>query len=386
MTAQQLRDLLEERVADLTAPDLTVGAWSAGRRTRRRTRLAAVGAAAVVTAAAGAGLAVLGDGSTTGPEPAPALPKPPPAGAIERQPDATYQGVPVYFSPDETEEQGLPRVTSEVLPAEIDLGANMVESMDHAVAALSVGDTVYLVDEDGGQVAVDIGRLDDVTKPNGYAYRPVHDDMLSPDGKHLIFPQDGGYLEVYSLDGGWNTIYVGTRTTRFVQWAGDDLIYLPETAHGVGVVYDLDGNEAELGGGLLIEADVTRPDFAVRDIQPYGPTRFTSGGSTAQTWGMGLSVPVSDSGTYLSDPEFIATRVGGIGRVLSLQWTIPRDGEGGRYKQCCPVAGWLDDRTLVYESRQTSPVLVSWDVGTHHFELVTTIKNYYDIASFARLG
>ena len=42
MTDQQLRDLLEERVADLTMPDLSATAWRAGRRAERRRRLAVV--------------------------------------------------------------------------------------------------------------------------------------------------------------------------------------------------------------------------------------------------------------------------------------------------------------------------------------------------------
>ena len=34
--------------------------------------------------------------------------------------------------------------------------------------------------------------LDDVAKPNGYGYRPVHHSMLSPTGEYLVFPQDDG--------------------------------------------------------------------------------------------------------------------------------------------------------------------------------------------------
>ena len=59
MTDQMLRDLLEERVADVTSRDLSGAAWQSGRRTRRRDRLAVVGAAAVVTAVVATGLALL---------------------------------------------------------------------------------------------------------------------------------------------------------------------------------------------------------------------------------------------------------------------------------------------------------------------------------------
>jgi hypothetical protein len=64
----------------------------------------------------------------------------------------------------------------------------------------------------------------------------------------------------------------------------------------------------------------------------------------------------------------------------------PTDGQDSRYKDCCPVAGWLDDDTVVYESRQTEPVLVSWRLGSHDFGLVSRIIGAYDVASFALIG
>ena len=94
-------------------------------------------------------------------------------------------------------------------------------------------------------------------------------------------------------------------------------------------------------------------------------------------------MPVADAGQYLSDPEFISARAGGQESVLSIQWNVRDEGHGGRFLQCCPVAGWLDDRTLVYQSRQTAPALVAWTVGTNDFGLVSTIKGQYLLASFA---
>ena len=101
---------------------------------------------------------------------------------------------------------------------------------------------------------------------------------------------------------------------------------------------------------------------------------------------MGVPVPVADAGNYLSEPEFIAASVGGEPSVLAMMWDIRDDGHGGRFLQCCPVAGWLDDRTLVYESRQTQPALVAWTVGTDDFGLVSRIEGQYLLASFADLG
>ena len=67
-------------------------------------------------------------------------------------------------------------------------------------------------------------------------------------------------------------------------------------------------------------------------------------------------------------------------------WNVRDEGLGGRFKDCCPVAGWLDDDTVVYESKQTEPALVAWTVGTDRFRLVSRIKGQYFVASFADLG
>ena len=382
MTDQELRDLLEERVADVTTHDLSGLAWRAGRRARRRDRLAVVGAAAVVTAAVASGAAVLGDGRPTAPSPAPNVAGPAPTSVERTEADGRYEGVPVWFSPTRQEEGGLPALDTEVLPRVVDLESGpVVKAMDRAVAAFAVGDTVRLVDEDGGQVGVSIARLDDVTKPNGYSYRPVHESMLSPDGQHLVFPQDGS-VAIYSLDGGWSEIDTGDAVTRFVTWVADDTLVLPPgEGGGPSLGYTVDG------GGVFsdLTVDRLRPLFSVGDAQAYGPTR-SSAGSSAQSYGMGVPIPGDHAGRDLSDPEFVyAETVAGLA-ALSLTWTIDEDGDDGRFLQCCPVAGWLDERRLVYESRQTEPALVAWTVGTDEFRLVSRIRGEYSLASFADLG
>ena len=394
MTDQQLRDLLRERVAEVTTTDLSRTAWVTGRRTRRRERLAAVGAVAVVSAAVATGITVLGDhGASVRPEPAPATTTPtvdpsptedvepgevydPP---LSDRPDATYQGVPVWWSPDERQELTLPSVASQ-LPPVIDLGVR-VQAIDYAVAAFSVdeGQEVLLTGPAGGQVAVDISFLDDVTKPNGYHYRPVHEAMLSPTGRYLVFPQDGS-VQVYTVaDGSWKEIDTGDRTTRFVAWVNDDSFILPDAPGGIGDALDVRGRHA----GRL---ELTPPDpgFDVGQAQPYGRTR-TGPIGRAQTWGMGADLPVRHAGEYASQPDFLSVDDQGSPQALAFMWTIGDGSEGGRFKNCCPVASWLDDRSIIYESRQTSPVLVAWTVGTNRFRLVSRIEGAYDLASFTRL-
>ncbi|GAB3249450.1 hypothetical protein [Nocardioides dilutus] len=381
MTDQQLRDLLEERVAEVTMPDLSGTAWRAGRRARRRGRLATVGAAAVAMAAVTVGVAVLvDDGRTTQPTPAPGVPTQIPTPSAE--PDAAYEGVPVWWSLGQEQEVNLPPVEDAPLPAVIDLESEPnVDGMDHAVAAFSVGDRVRLVDADGGRLDVSLEGLDDLVKPNGYGYRPVHQSMLSPRGDYLVFPQNDGVAVYTVATREWRSIATGDRVTRFVTWVADDAFVLPpRQAGGAGPVYDVTGAQLSDQRSQSFE-----PPFDVGSAQAFGPTRRHDG-SQAQAYGMGVPIPVADAGSYLSEPEFIVASAGGTTSVLAMMWDIRDGGHEGRFLQCCPVAGWLDDRTLVYESRQTAPALVAWTVGTDDFGLVSRIEGQYLLASFARLG
>lgn len=380
MTDEKLRDLLEERVAHVTGRDLSGSAWRTGRRARRRSRQRALGAAGVVVAAVGTVALLLGqDGRSSGPSPAPSVPTA--TADVEGEPDATYQGVPVFWSLGQEQEVSLPYVDRASLPPVIDLRSGpIVTSMDHAIAAFAVAGSVRLVDEDGGQLVLDISRLGDVVKSNGYGYAPVHASMLSPSGRYLVFPQNDS-LEVYAVASGeWLSIDTGGAVTRFVTWASQDLLVLPPTeGGGQGPGYTLDG-------GRVSDVGVTRlrPLFGVGDAQAFGPTR-SAGDARAQSYGMGLPIPVA-AGTYLSNPEFIYAQVGAAPSVLSIMWNLRNGDHGGRFLQCCPVAGWLDGRTLVYESRQAQSALVAWTVGTDDFALVSRIEGQYLVASYADLG
>jgi hypothetical protein len=296
-------------------------------------------------------------------------------------PDATYEGVPVWWSLGQEQEVNLPPVEEAPLPEVIDLGARPQEAtMERAVAAFSVGDQVLLVDSEGGLVSVSLERLDDVVKPNGYGYRPVHHSMLSPAGEYLVFPQNDG-VAVYTVGTGeWRSIDTGDRVTRFVTWVADDAFVLPPTqAGGSGAVYDVEG---EPRGDVRSES--FEPPFAIGSAQAFGPTRRHDG-AEAQAYGMGVPIPVADSAGYLSEPEFIVASAGGATSVLAMMWDV-RGAQQGRFLQCCPVVGWLDDRTLVYESRQADPALVAWTVGTDDFGLVSRIEGQYLLASFADLS
>ena len=65
MTTQRLRELIEERVADVEAGDLSAPAWARADGVRRRRRIAAIGTAAAAVLVVAGGVAVLDDRQPT---------------------------------------------------------------------------------------------------------------------------------------------------------------------------------------------------------------------------------------------------------------------------------------------------------------------------------
>jgi hypothetical protein len=328
MTQERLRELLRERVADETMPDHSGRAWQAAGVVRRRRRLGAAAGVVAAILAVSAGIAVVDSAPPAGPPSdhgVPALSESPDT------PDATYEGVPVWWSPDQQEERRLPAVDSP-LPAEIDLSGRPDDDMGRALAVFDHQRSATLVGPGGELRWVDLSGLEEVGKPNGYSSFPS--PTLTGDGSQLVFPRPEGGFAVYTI---------ATRT-----WS-----------RGLTVA-----------GPGLVPPD---PGFDTGSAQQYGAP---SGG--AASWGMGVPLPVRDPASEYSDPEFLVAH----GSVLVFSWTVD-DGQDSRYQQCCPVAGWLDGRTVVYESRQSQPLLVAWRVGSHDFGLVSRIHGAYDVAAFA---
>ena len=105
------------------------------------------------------------------------------------------------------------------------------------------------------------------------------------------------------------------------------------------------------------------------DALVYGPVKTTAGGY-AQS--QRLAGPVAGE---LANPEAIGvTR----GRQLSaLAFGLDRA------KGCCPVVGWLDADTVVFESGSR---LLAWRVGTHDVTRVAELAGDVSVGSWATLS
>lgn len=383
MTESTLRDLLRERVADETGPDLSHAAWAAGTRLRRRRQaLAAGGAAAVVLTVVGGTAAVLARdpqqvqpappiSSTRTTAPAP-TPTPAPPGPVSRTPDARVDGVPVWWAPPADGDATLPLLESQ-LPADIDL-ASRITHTDYAVAAFGIGSSLLLTGPDGGQVVVDINFLDDVRRPDGTVGPPTHPSMLSPTGDYVVLPQEGMVWVLSVRTGAWHEIGTGDRPTRYVTWASNDSFMLPPAPGAAGDVLDVRGRPAGHYGW-----PTPTPGFPTGDAAPYGRTRVGPYG-LVQAWGPGASLPGPDGRS--TSAGFIAFAPAGGSRDSEVL-LLP-----GRTPDCCGVASWITQGVVGFEAHGSDPAtthVLGWRVGTDDVRRVTTVHGTYDVASWARL-
>jgi hypothetical protein len=312
---------------------------------------------------------------------------PPPQGADAGDADAVAQGVPVWWAPDLDDEASLPWIDGSALPRSIDVGADvpdvLADPVDQAVAAFAEPDmrdpqSVVLLTADGDLRRLDVTRLEPWDDPTGVPESVATPATLAPDGRHLVFPQEG-HLMVYELaTQQWTRVGTGDTQTAYVAWwDARTLALLPGHYSGNAVLIDLFGQD--LGTAVWTPpANALQVGLAPSDAQ--GPWHANSVDATVQEWGSAAYVPVPDNETYFAGPAFAAVVDGGATRVLA--FPEPVDGSA-RFSETPLLVTWLDDDTVVYESRAAGQdLLVAWDVGTHEFRRLADVAGSAQ-ASFA---
>lgn len=371
MSDQRLRALLEERVDDVrTDDDLAGPAWSRARRTHAR-RTTAAGAAAVVAVVAVAVVVLPGGGR------APSDPTTPPTSSTEA-PDGDvpvaerggrYAGTPVWWAPGATEEGRLPLLGGTPFPDEVDLsGAGPeVAGVGRAVAVYEVDtdagpDRVVVVGVDGTSYRLDIGHLSDVTDGDGNRLSLLSPESLSPDGRHLFLRQRGA-LAVYDLAADrWSRVELADGDPELASWFTDRSLAVPDGPGPTsgGALHDVDGALLERFGPSGTSDDGLLPRA---DDEPYGPS-VALGTSFAQA--LFLAGPVGGA----QGGEGVVAERAGARAVL-----VERIG-GTRWKQCCPLVGWLDQRTVLFESRHAAARILAWRAGTSEVSRVAVVRGW----------
>lgn len=389
MTDQRLRDLLHEQVADLEPSDLSGAAWAGARRIRQR-RVAVVAGSAVAIVAVVAGSLVLarGDGGEpTDPAPTPTTEQSVQSASVE--PGRDYRGAKTWWAPSSAAEMDLPLLRGTPLPDEIDLaeGAPAHPAGVRAVAVYQLaGESVapgrvVVIGADRTSYSLDVGRLDRVTDEQGNALTPLMAESLAPDGKHVFFVQDSS-LEVYDLMAGtWATYDTVPWLAESARWISDTEIWAPGelgAPDGPGTSYDVTGSGR----------DTTLPEVPrVWDTadEPWGPVRVSGGGGVAQAAFL-AEAAMDPKGVPTGGLDALAARVG-AGAVQLLVMPGP---DSGRWKGCCPVVGWLDDETVLLQSRSNTSRILAWRVGTPDLQRVSRLVGWepgqeVPVGSFADL-
>jgi hypothetical protein len=380
MTDHDLRDLLHDRVADLTGPDLSATAWQRAARLRRRRRATVTGgvaAAVVVVAVVVASVDDRTGGDRDGAPPASSLPSGSPApdrgsGVPQATQMADYRGAAVWEAPPPEDELALPRWPEPSLPEVIDPDA-ATAGVPHAPARGLVADgrRVFALGEGGVLFELDLARLARVSDEGGNRLSPVTAYSLAPDGRHAFFVQESS-LEILDLvTGRWRTLDTPDWLAEGARWTSNDEIWVPDTLSSPrsGTLHHLDGivsQAQELGVGR---------DFGE---ETWGPA-IAAGNRVAQA--MFLAGPVD--GTGVSNPEAVVVETDGLYDVLTM-WPL---GTATRQKGCCEVLGFLDDDTVLFASQSSEGSrLLAWRVGTPEVFLVARFTGWATLVAWRQEG
>ncbi len=371
MTTERLYDLLDELVVDTTPVDAVDAAWDGAQRIRQRRRLAATGGAAAAVIALAVGVAVLDGPDPSGPPvTTPSqTPTTDPSPSAPERPDTTYAGIDVSWSPTVAEEADLPWYDgASPLSRSIDLaaGAPEISGEDRALAVFAIFrnggalDRVAVLLPGGTTRSLDVSRLEPVRDADGNAAALLPSDGgLAPDGRHVFFAQDSS-IEVYEFaTDTWTIIDTPDWQAEGARWLDAETIWLPS-----GETFGVDGRSTGMSDVDWIFGELTE------DALGYGPVKTTAGGF-AQS--QRLAGPVQ--GGELANPEAIGVTQGGQKSALAFP-------DLDRAKGCCPVVGWLDADTVVYESGDR---LLAWRVGTHQVTRVSEVSGGLGVGSWATL-
>lgn len=376
MTDQRLRDLLHEQVADLESTDRSAAAWAGARRIRQR-RITVVASAAVATVAVVAGSLVLtkGDGGEpTDPAPTPTTERSVQSSSVE--PGRDYRGAKTWWAPSDAAEKDLPLLRGTPLPDEIDLaeGAPAHPTGVRAVAVYQLsGESaapgrVVVIGTDGASYSLDVGRLDPVTDEQGNALTPLMAESLAPDGKRVFFIQESS-LEVYDLTTGtWATYATVRWLAEGARWISATDIWAPGELgrpNGIGTTYDA------AGGSPDTSWSAPRRVWDTSD-EPFGIVRETQGGGVAQAMFL-AEAALDPQGVSMGGLDAVAAKVnwGDVAHLLVMPGP-----DSGRWKGCCPVVGWLDDATVVLQSRSNTSRILAWRVGTPDLQRVSRLVGW----------
>ena len=345
MTTERLRDLLEERVSDVEADDLSARAWARAVGVRRRRRFAVVGNAAAAVLVVAGGVAVLDDRSpvTNVPTDRPTTPAttttvpPEPESAGPRATLAgEFRGAPFWWGPPAEEDARLPVLAVPGLPDGLSMADEdpVTTPPDRVDAVFATGKQRYRVLSDDRLLSVDLSdRLAPVADAGGNALSPLTADSLSPDGSRVLFVQPDG-LEVWDLPTNtWESFPMSVEEAEQAAWSID--------------------------GHLGVEQYSGRADPWDRgDHQASAIVAGPVGEGAELEWMEGTEAPTTGDPGQFANPEFLAVGTPAAPELLAFGM--------GRNKLCCSPMGWFSHDFLLFGTSSTDGThrVLAWRIGT----------------------
>ncbi|MEO6411570.1 MAG: hypothetical protein ABIO48_03205 [Pedococcus sp.] len=375
MTDRDLGALLERASEHLPEVDFAHGAWSAAVAERARRRRMAVGTLGAVAAAGLAVTAVQLGGSPT-PKPIPAV-----SSTTTATTGTLSDGTAYAVMPLEGKEAQLPDFDVG-LPSVIDTGARATafsaDQPPQSVVAvyLRIDGEVFhpvLVTADGKQVIVDKVSLVTTNDANGNSAMPIGPRAIGG-GRYVVFPQRDHVVRLDTQTGATVSYPVPSEHVEWAGWADDNGTIVARAADHR--AWAIDGSEP---GAEAVAADpayqgkfrlAASADTRSLWIGRYDETRslvdqrsfagpvLEVGQDTISTeqWAatnaifdQNLTSAVIQRGNGPIYQGLIAVQAN-RGKARLLLAPENPDGQTGRFKGCCTVLGWADEKTVLYQS------------------------------------
>lgn len=379
MTDRRMHELLTESVEDVPPLDVADAAWERSRAVRRR-RWAAGSAVATATVVLGVLVAVEESDRVATPQPAS------PSMTMTERPSSPDAGTgprfAVWVGPTKKQELALPRAGS-LLPPLIDVRdartSQADDPLERALVAVGVWNGadrhVVLVGADG-----ELRRLDGLDlSSQGSGWWPVQAGSLSPDGTRLALAYRFEVV-VHDLVTAEQSDYPVEYSTEGLRWLDDDAVLLEDGSYALSLT---DSDVVPYEGDAEVDRDGRIPyqfvPTGIRNWEASGPVR-SNDGQQAQMFYADGPVPKAEVGW--AEPETIVVD-GPRPAILVLDYGPPLT-YNERWIQCCPVASWLDDNTVAFESNGVTQTVLSWDVRSGQVALVTEFLGG-DVRSYADL-
>jgi hypothetical protein len=354
MTTQRLRDLMEERVADVETDDLATRAWARADGVRRRRRIAVTGTAVAAVLAVGGIAALVDQRDSTEPSPS-GVPttttsplEPTDAAAAPRAVLAgEFRGAPFWWAPPAVRDSELPVLQVPGIPAELSMATAPYADQppDHVDAVFGLGKQQYLLLSDERFTSVDLAdRLGVVADEGGNEFSPLGPGSVSPDGTQVFFRQPGR-VEVWDLvRNSWRT--VASADVEGTVWTRDGTI----------------GTHAADG----------RPDPWDRGDHEWSfPVAGPDGTAAELDWmAEGASAPSASEPDSFANPEFLAAGTPEAPDLLAFGM--------GRSKMCCVPMAWFSHDFVLFSTSDPDGAyrVLAWRVGTPD---VYRVSDYTDL-------